>query len=154
MMWDFIERFTNENLVDEESVFQLGEEWYSVPKSLFKLGKDLPRHPVFVGTFLGRKKNNYIVPGVALLDLLAASKKTKKVFVADKAGWLFVCGKNVLHSSVQNVENAPQKGDWVLVMQSEDCLGFGEVETELSDAKGAIKNLFDIGDFLRRERKN
>lgn len=146
MMWEFVEKFTDEELLVEDDVFQLGEEWYLVPRSLFALGKDLPRHPVFVGLFLGRKKNNYLVPGVALLEKLAASRKTKKVFVNDKSAWLFVCGKNVLKESITKEEHAPQKDDWVLVMNNDKCLGFGVVE------EGVIKNLFDIGDFLRRER--
>jgi len=151
-MWEFIEKFTDEELIREDDVFQLGEEWYLVPRALFALGKDLPRHPVFVGTFLGRKKNNYLVPGVALLEKLAASKKAKKVVVNDKSAWLFVCGKNVLHSSIVSTENSPAVGDWALVLQGKECIGFGKIETALSDKNGAITNVFDIGDFLRRER--
>ncbi|MBI4144968.1 hypothetical protein HY493_02075 [Candidatus Woesearchaeota archaeon] len=146
MIWTFIDRFTDEEFIREDDAYQLGDEWYLVPQQLFKLGKDLPRQPVFVGAFLGRKRNDYVVPGVALLDLLARSRKTKKVFVTDKAAWLFVCKKNVITASITKTENDPQPGDWVLVMLNDECLGFGEFQ------KDDVKNMFDIGDFLRRER--
>jgi ribosome biogenesis protein Nip4 len=152
MITEFIARFTPESLIDEERVYQIGDEWFFVPAGLFAVGKNVPRKPVFAGTLLGKKKNNYLVPGVALLDLLAGSKNTKKVIVTDKAAWLFVCAKNLLHGSVVSSENAPQPNDWVLVMNNNECLGFGQLMTPLSDEKGAITNVFDIGDFLRRER--
>jgi ribosome biogenesis protein Nip4 len=146
MIPEFIEKFTDEEIVNDEHVYQLGEEWFLVPPRLFALGKSLPRQPVFVGSFLGRKKNNYLMPGVPLLDMLAASKKTKKVVVNDKSAWLFVCGKNILPASILSTENSPVVGDWVLVMQGKECIGFGEFQ------KDVIKNVFDVGDFLRRER--
>lgn len=153
MILEFIEQFTEDEILTDEDIYQLGEEWFYVEPELFLVGKDLPRKPVFVGTFLGKRKNDYLIPGVALLELLAKHKNTKKVFISDKAAWLFVCGKNVLQPSISRVEGTPEKDEMVLVMNGEDCLGIGKVESSLADAKSIVTHLFDIGDFLRRERK-
>jgi ribosome biogenesis protein Nip4 len=42
------------------------------------------------------------------------------------------------------------EGASFLVMLKEDCLGYGRVEKK--EEKIILKNIFDIGDFLRRER--
>lgn len=146
MIEPFIQQFTDERIVNPNDVYELGEEVFSVTPNLFQIGKDLPRKPVFVGAFLGRRKKGYFVPGIHLLDLLAKSK-TKKVFVNNKAAMIFVYGKNVLKQSITKSERNPKQGDWVLVMSNDDCLGFGVVQPD-----GTVRNVFDIGDYLRRER--
>ena len=76
MIDTFIEKFTKEKLVNSEDVYQLGDDMYLVPPKLFSLGKNLPRKPIFAGTFLGRRRRSFFVPGIHLLDLLSNSKKT------------------------------------------------------------------------------
>lgn len=46
-----------------------------------------------------------------------------------------------------------QRGDYTLVMNEfGECLGFGVVTGNLEeDGKVAIRNVLDVGDFLRRE---
>ena len=91
------------------------------------------------------RKRGFFVPGVHLLDLLAKSK-AKKAHVNDKTAMIFLYGKNILKQSIMK-SNGLAKGDWVLVMNNDECLGFGVVQPD-----GTVRNVFDIGDFLRRER--
>ena len=150
MIREFIEKFTKEEVIKDDDIYQLGTEWYRVPDALIGF-KNLPRTPVWVGQFLGRERNKYLVPGKALLDAIAPVA-TKRVMVSDKAAWLFVCGKDVLQQSIIRVDGNPKSGEWVLVMQGMACIGFGEVQGALADKTSIVKNLFDLGDFLRRER--
>jgi ribosome biogenesis protein Nip4 len=126
------------------------QEWFLISKELVSFGKKVDKLPVYSGIYLGTKKNDYFVPSTLLLDMLAKSKHVKKVFVNDKAAWLFTKKKNVIDKSIINTTNNPEPGDWVLVMApTQDCIGFGEYTD-----KNVVRNLFDIGDFLRRERRN
>jgi ribosome biogenesis protein Nip4 len=38
-----------------------------------------------------------------------------------------------------------------LVMLGDDCLGYVRIETR--DGRRLLRNIFDLGDFLRRERR-
>ncbi len=150
MIDEFIAYFTDKELFDSEHVYQLGSEWYLVPHELFALGKNQPRQPVFVGTFLGKQHGERFAPGVALLELLAPH--AAKVEVSDKAAWLFVCGKDVLQPSILSATHAIKLHQRVLVMCKSEVIGIGKVMGSMTEQKTIIKNVFDIGDFLRRER--
>lgn len=151
MIHEFIEQFTKQPLVHDDDVYQLGNEWFSVNKELFKAGKALPKQPVFVGQLLGRQTPAGFFPGVDVLRMLVKTD-APRVFVTDKAAWLFVCGKNVLQPSITKTQGGIKDGGLVLVMLNDECLGYGRVEKSLTNADGVVKRVFDIGDFLRRER--
>ena len=83
-----------------------------------------------------------------MLDLLAKNSK-KKVWLTEKGAWLFICRRDIFAKSIAKSEDA---SDFVLILNEYDeCLGFGQV-IDLSSKKVAIKRMYDIGDFLRRER--
>jgi ribosome biogenesis protein Nip4 len=47
-------------------------------------------------------------------------------------------------------------GDYTLVLnEHKECLGFGKIMHSLGEGKSgvAVKNISDIGDFLRREKQ-
>lgn len=151
MIHEFIAQFTQQQVVRDTDVYQLGNEWFLVPKELFAVGKSLPRQPVFVGQFLGRQTPAGFFPGVDVLRMLVKTD-APRVFVTEKAAWLFVCGKNVLQPSITKTQGAVKDGELVLVMLNNECLGYGRVEKSLANADGVVKRVFDVGDFLRRER--
>jgi ribosome biogenesis protein Nip4 len=67
-----------------------------------------------------------------------------------ETGWLFVCGRDVFEESTLKKEGEFEEGVLSLVMLEGSCLGYGRVES--FQGKRILKNVFDIGDFLRRER--
>ena len=76
---------------------------------------------------------------------MLAKTDAKKAWLNSKSAWLFVCKRPALAASI--TKNQAKAGELVLVMNEYDeCIGYG-----LFDGKN-IKNYFDIGDFLRRER--
>lgn len=103
---------------------------------------------VYAGTYLGRNRRLF-EPGSPLLQVLAAEEGTGKVHLDRDAAWLFVCGRDVFEENVKRVEGVLELGGYYLVMFDGRCVGYGRYET--SAGIRVIRNLFDLGDFLRRE---
>jgi ribosome biogenesis protein Nip4 len=120
----------------------------------FTLSQEMRRHGfsrenlVYAGTYLGRNRRRF-EPGSPLLQMLAAEEETKKVHLDRDAAWLFVCGRDIFEESLRRVEGALELGVYYLVMFEGRCIGYGRFET--SAGIHVIRNLFDVGDFLRRE---
>ena len=86
-------------------------------------------------------------PSLYLLELLS-KKSTNKIYINDKAEWLFLCGRDVFEESI-TIDNSTT--DFVLVQnQRNENLGLGKKMRK--GKKIIIMNLIDRGDFLRRER--
>ncbi len=105
---------------------------------------------IYAGKLLGRARGRF-QPSAILLRELASLPGVKRLWVNEEIGWLFACGRDVFGESVLRVEGAFAEGSRFLVMLGDDCIGYGRVETR--DGGLILSNLFDIGDFLRRERK-
>ena len=108
----------------------------------------------YAGAYLGKVKNGKFFPSFILLAKLAEGK-TNKVIVNEKAGWLFVCGRDLLSEGIRDVQGSRRKGDFTLILNVfGECLGFGRILHDLSskEAGVAVQNVSDVGDFLRRER--
>ena len=115
-----------------------------------------PKGFFFAGTYLGAVKGASFFPSFLLLDMIAKTKANKLV-VNKKAAWLFICGRDIFRRGILEGDNL-KKGDYVLVMnEHNECLGFGKLVLSLRGAPDskqvAVKNILDVGDFLRRERR-
>lgn len=103
------------------------------------------QNPLAVGYFLGEETKNNFRPSLNLLSLLA-KQSNKRVIVNEKAEWLFICGRDVFEDSVTQWS---AKSGLVLVQNSyNENLGLGIIKQQGN--KKIIKNIRDIGDFLRR----
>jgi ribosome biogenesis protein Nip4 len=109
----------------------------------------------YAGTYLGKVKNGKFFPSFNLLAMLAKGE-ANKVVVEKKAAWMFICGRDVFRRSVVAVRGSRKKGDHTLVLNEfGECLGFGKIIGSLDEAakknEVVVRNVSDIGDFLRRE---
>ncbi len=108
----------------------------------------------YAGEYLGKIKNGKFFPSFNLLSMLAKGK-ANKIVVERKAAWLFICGRDIFRKGIRSVSGSKRKGDHTLVINEfGECLGFGRIMHNLDEAtmnEIAIKNISDIGDFLRRE---
>jgi ribosome biogenesis protein Nip4 len=109
----------------------------------------------YAGIYLGKVKNGRFFPSFNLLAMLARGK-ANKIVVDRKAAWLFICGRDVFRRSILTMHRLRRKGDYALVMNEfGECLGFGKIlciaDTNVKGAEVVVKNISDIGDFLRRE---
>jgi ribosome biogenesis protein Nip4 len=132
----------------EEQVLKLNNKRFLLQPELAEL--DLHKDKlVYAGKLLGRDRK-FFQPSSTLLSELAKEEATSKVYLGRDAAWLFVCGKDVFEENIQGVDGELVLGGYYLVVFDDDCVGYGQF-IESGDIR-VIKNLFDIGDFLRRER--
>jgi len=109
----------------------------------------------YAGTYLGKAKKGKFFPSFNLLTILAKGD-ANKIVVDKKAAWLFICGRDIFRKGITAVRGSRRKGDYTLVLNEfGECLGFGKIisslEAEAKKTEVAIKNISDVGDFLRRE---
>ena len=103
---------------------------------------------VYAGRYLGRDRRLF-EPSSLLLQMLASEPGTYKVHVGRAAAWLFVCGRDLFEESVEEIEPRLILGAHYLVVHGGRCVGYGRYET--AGERRVLRNLFDLGDFLRRE---
>lgn len=134
---------------DEDGLVRINNKRFTAGEELTGL---LPtrRGLVYAGRFLGKDKRVFI-PSSILLEELAREPGTRKAHVDRRTAWLFVCGRDVFHDNMR-VESELRLGELYLVVFEGECLGYGRVEE--FEGSLILKNLFDLGDFLRRERKS
>ena len=118
------------------------------------LSKDL----FYAGIYLGKVKDGLFFPSFILLAMIASAEGTNKVVVDAKSEWLFIVGRDIFSQGITKVIGSNKKGAYtVVVNQHDECLGFGRILHDLGDKDErhlvAVRNVSDIGDFLRRERR-
>ena len=110
----------------------------------------------YVGLYLGKIKKGKFFPSFNLLSMMA-KENGNKVLIDKKSAWLFICGRDVLRKSIIELHGFAKKNSYVLILNEfSECLGFGRIVGKLSGECRSddvvIKNVSDVGDFLRRER--
>ncbi len=119
--------------------------------------KPLVRQDFFsAGVYLGKAKEGKFFPSFYLLGMLA-KKEANRIILDKKAAWLFICSRDILRKSIMRVQGPGKKDTNTLVFNEfGECLGFGRIVEKLRDSavgnEIVVRNVLDIGDFLRRER--
>ena len=147
----FVKQFGIEMKWKKESMVRQNEKVFLI--------KDNLRQYVFksfyhAGIYLGKIRDGQFLPSFYLLRLIA-TKKASKIVVNKKTEWLFTCGRDVFRQGVVEVSGSKRKSEYTLIMNEEnECLGFGKILSNFNqqDKRLVVRNVLDIGDFLRRER--
>jgi ribosome biogenesis protein Nip4 len=117
------------------------------------LKKIVHRDFYYAGLYLGKVKEGKVFPSFPLLAILA-KKESNKIVVDSRTAWLFICGRDIFRNGIVTVRRSRKEGSYTLVLnEHEECLGFGKIICNLDKecAGAVVKNISDIGDFLRRE---
>jgi len=151
---DFVGRFGTALRLDDEFIVEKASRYFLLNEKLKGLVSD---DFFYAGTYLGKVRGNVFFPSFSLLAMIAERKEANKIVVDDKAEWLFICGRDIFQRGIRKVVGTRKKGELTLVLNSYgECLGFGKIMLNLDEEQGkqkvAVKNISDIGDFLRRER--
>jgi ribosome biogenesis protein Nip4 len=117
-----------------------------------------PKDFYYAGMYLGKVKDGLFFPSFILMALIASTEGANKVVVDPKSEWLFIVGRDIFRQGIKKVIGSNKKGVYTLVVnQYDECLGFGRILHDLGDKEErhrvAVRNVSDIGDFLRRERR-
>ena len=131
----FIKKFTDKEI-----------EYVKIDSSYFLKNKKLEKlnnHPSSFGLYLGKEEGNKFHPSLALLEIVAKGSKDK-VVVDEKREWLFLCGRDIFLD--KKIKILGRGVDFKLIQNERDeNLGIGKI------SKASIKNVFNRGDFLKRE---
>ena len=151
---DFAHRFNVSLSIDENLVMEKRNRYFLLNAGLKRL---VSRDFFYAGIYIGKIKNRIFFPSFTLLDMIAEKEKANKTIINEKAEWLFVCGRDLLKQGIISIAGPRGKGAYSLVLNERgECLGFGKIIANLDEAKdehaAIVKNISDIGDFLRRER--
>ncbi|MCW4047526.1 MAG: hypothetical protein NWE99_08210 [Candidatus Bathyarchaeota archaeon] len=139
-------------ILNPDFTVKKGNRYFLLNQNLRKV---IRKNFYYAGTYLGKVKNGKFFPSFALLAILA-EKKANKVVVDRKTAWLFICGRDIFQKGITAVHGSRRKGAHALVLNEfGECLGFGRIIRTLNvEGKGndvVVKNISDVGDFLRRE---
>jgi ribosome biogenesis protein Nip4 len=148
---DFARQFGANISLDEGLIVRKENRCFLVSEKLKRL---ITKDFFFAGTYLGKTKNGKFFPSFNLLSMIAA-KEANKLIVDKKTEWLFICGRDIFNQGIIKVTGSKRKGDYTLILnQHGECLGFGRILHNLDEKRGgvAVKNISDVGDFLRREK--
>jgi len=90
--------------------------------------------------------------------MIAERKETNRVMVDEKSEWLFIVGRDLFKRGILRASGSQKKGAYTLVVnQQNENLGFGRIVCSLDEKERkhevAVRNISDIGDFLRREKR-
>ncbi len=150
----FASRFGRKIAFNSEMIVEKGQRYYLLNPYLKKM---LPTDFYYAGLYIGKVgKNGGFFPSLNLLNMLVAVA-SNKVVVDARAAWLFTCGRDVFRAAIVKMMGSKHKGDATLVINEfGECLGFGTMldDVNMAEGKVAIKNVLDIGDFLRRETRD
>lgn len=149
MLKDFIRLFTNEEIVKD--FVKIERDYFLVGSDIKRVVSQIKTKPCFEGIPLGCERGKLFVPSLFLLNELLQFTE-KKVCVDSKGEWMFICGKDIFGKSVSKAGDC-RVGDFVLVEnQYGECLGYCRVVADLKERGKVLDHVFDVGDFLRRER--
>lgn len=147
---DFISKLNASIDFDGRYVIMKKDRYFLVTRQLEELAHDF----FHAGTYLGKIKKGLFFPSFPLLTMIS-KKNANKVIVDRRTEWLFVCGRDLFRKGILTVTGSTRKGDLTLVLnENDECLGFGKIIRDLNEKKEgiAVRNIADVGDFLRRER--
>jgi ribosome biogenesis protein Nip4 len=149
---NFVKQFNANVPLEKSSIVKNGNRYYLLSK---KLKQQIPKGFFYAGTYLGTVKGKSFFPSFLLLAMIAA-RKANKIMLDNKTAWLFICGRDIFKQGIIKADNL-KKGDYTLILnEHNECLGFGKMminlRAEIDLSKVAVKNILDVGNFLRREK--
>jgi ribosome biogenesis protein Nip4 len=149
---EFVSQFNASIPLDKSKIVKKRNRYYMLSKAL---KKQAPKGFFYAGTYLGAVKGASFFPSFLLLQMMA-QQKANKLVVDNKTAWLFICGRDIFKKGITK-DNNLKKGEFALILnQNGECLGFGKMvinlRGEIDLNKTAVKNILDVGDFLRREK--
>ncbi len=150
---DFVAQFNTSIPLDKSHIVRNRNRYYMLPKNL---KQQIPKGFFYAGAYLGAVKGSSFFPSFLLLAMIA-EQKANKLVVDKKTAWLFICGRDIFKQGILTEHNL-KKGDYALILnEHNECLGFGKIVHSIHEEEDvkqvAVKNILDIGDFLRREKR-
>lgn len=147
-----IEIFLSKFGVEKFNYNLIGNKYYSVTDKLLKLSKEIEKQPELIGLFLGEVKDGKFNPSLPLLSIIA-KETNEKVIIKDIGENDFLYGKSLRPRHILKMEGTIKEGFMkIVVNERNECLGLAKLK-KISGNEASFRNILDLGDYLRRERK-
>lgn len=131
---------------------QIENKYYLADQKLQGLNKQIGKKPSLIGLYLGEVKDEKFNPSLALLNLIS-KKATEKVIIKDIGENDFLYGKNLRPRHILKIEGTVKEGFFkIVVNERNECLGLAKLK-KIDNNEVSLRNILDLGDYLRRERK-
>jgi ribosome biogenesis protein Nip4 len=146
----FASRFGGKIALNPQFIVERAHRFYLLNPALQKVAKG---GFFYAGLYLGKVKDGVFFPSFNFLNMLVPVA-ANQVVLKRKAAWLFICGRDIFREGIVQARGGLCSGDYVLVMNEYgECLGYGVVTGGLVGLEGkvVVRNVLDVGDFLRRE---
>ena len=143
------ERFGEKKFVIIEKDFKQKEVFLITKKYLdLILDNNIDEEVIHFGLKIGTIRKHFI-PTRELLEIILKKSnfKINYLVVNEKSEWLFICNRDIFLNGIVK-ENKIYGNLFLILNKNNECLGLGYFRN-----KKIVKNFFDIGDFLRREKK-
>lgn len=142
----FLNKFSV-NIEDIGEVHKYDKQYFKGEKAIVKDDNLLG-----AGLFLGESKDKEFKPSPAMMELISKNCD-KKIFVDEKAEWLFLCGRDLFGKSI--IRSNVDSGLVLIQNEHDENLGYGKIisKVDTKTSKVVVKNILDRGYYLRRERK-
>lgn len=151
---DFASQFGTSLELDENLVIEKQGRFYLLSEVLKQtISEDF----FYAGTYLGKNRQGIFFPSFNLLAMIAKRKEANKVMVDERSEWLFIVGRDLFKRGIVKATGSKKREAYTLVVnQHGESLGFGRIVHNLDEdgkkKQVAVRNVSDVGDFLRRER--
>jgi ribosome biogenesis protein Nip4 len=143
----FIKQFTKEELYREEDIRIQNKEYYYTPKHIQQKLNNNQEEPIQAGLFLGKINNGQFQASLNLLEEI--NKHTNQsITLPEKQAWLFSCKRDIFKSK----EIIDKTTNNIIIINDEEGRVIGLAKKESEKGKELYVPLFDIGEYLRREK--
>ncbi|MBS3175869.1 hypothetical protein J4457_01390 [Candidatus Woesearchaeota archaeon] len=153
MIDKFIIQFTRRKILNEKDLLIVNDKYFLVSEKIRETINIIKREPHLAGLYLGRQRGNQFFPSVALLAILHPFAENI-ITLNDDAAFLFICGRDIYAPSILKMDGRCAESSIVILQnKNKELLGFGKRAHPITSQQPVVENIFDIGDFLRRENK-
>jgi len=154
LITDFVSQFGTNLKVDESLIAIKQGRFYLLGRVLKEF---VSRDFFYAGAYLGKVRRGVFFPSFILLSMIALNKDANRVTVDERSEWLFIVGRDLFKRGILKIAGSKRRGAYTLVVNRHgESLGFGRILHGLDESgkesQVAVKNISDVGDFLRRER--
>lgn len=144
----FVKQFVKEDF-SYEGIQVQGREYYLQNKHIEEITQDIDEFSFGSGLYLGQRKGASFQASINMLKIIA-KKTNKKIELDEHSAWLFICGRDIFIENAKIIGDSSKQELFIVQNQDEEILGLTK-RTTIS-GKQMFKNLYDIGNFLRREQ--
>jgi ribosome biogenesis protein Nip4 len=131
-----------------------GQHFYSFSEEFNQFRESIKKVAWYRGERIGTGKKGTFRPSPRLLELAGRLDGVPYLSLNTKGSWLYLCGRDVMVQSITGKSGDTSLGNLVLIKNEYgETIGYARIfGNSQKDKRMIARNLFDLGNYLRRER--